>query len=92
VPRGGRRSGGSATSTWPMVHSSRSSVGDTGGHSQLSRPSCQPRKRRSRAAGLYFRAWFEGQEVVPGALGFLRTAGELLGRHPHLHVLLTDGG
>ncbi|HNU83997.1 MAG TPA: transposase [Thermoanaerobaculia bacterium] len=45
-----------------------------------------------RAIRLYFRAWFDGQPVVPGAVGFLQTAGELLGWHPHLHVLLSDGG
>lgn len=45
-----------------------------------------------RALRLYDRAWYGGPRVVPGALGFLQTAGELLGWHPHLHVLLTDGG
>ncbi len=45
-----------------------------------------------RALRLYFAAWFEGARVEPGAVGFLQTAGELLGWHPHLHVLLTDGG
>ena len=29
---------------------------------------------------------------MPGAIGFLQTAGALMGWHPHLHVLLTDGG
>ncbi len=45
-----------------------------------------------RALRLYFAAWFDGEEVVPGAVGFVQTAGELLSWHPHLHVLLTDGG
>ena len=49
-----------------------------------------------RALRLYFAVWFGGEEVgevvVPGAIGFLQTSGELLGWHPHLHVLLTDGG
>lgn len=41
---------------------------------------------------LYFAAWFDDEEVVPRAVGFVQTAGELLGWHPHLHVVLTDGG
>ena len=45
-----------------------------------------------RAFQGYFAAWFDGEEVVPGAVGFHQAAGELLGWHPHLHVLLTDGG
>ncbi len=45
-----------------------------------------------RALRLYFAAWFSGEVVAPGAVGFVQTAGELLGWHPHLHVLLTDGG
>ena len=45
-----------------------------------------------RALRLYFAVWFEGARVEPGAVGFVQTAGELLGWHPHLHVLLTDGG
>ncbi len=41
---------------------------------------------------LYFAACFGGEEVVPWRDGFVQTAGELLGWHPHLHVVLTDGG
>ena len=45
-----------------------------------------------RALRFYLAAWFGDEEVVPGAVGFVQTAGELLGWHPHLHLLLTDGG
>ncbi len=41
---------------------------------------------------LCFAPWFDGQEVVPGAIGFVQTSGELLGWQPQLQVLLTDGG
>jgi hypothetical protein len=37
-------------------------------------------------------ARFSGEVVALGGVGFVQTAGELLGWHPHLHVLLTDGG
>ena len=45
-----------------------------------------------RALRLYFEASFGGAEVTPGAVGFLQTAGELLNFHPHVHILVTDGG
>jgi hypothetical protein len=45
-----------------------------------------------RALRLYLAAAFDRADIVPGAIGFVQTAGELLGWHPHLHVLLADGG
>jgi len=45
-----------------------------------------------RALKLYFDAYFDGAGVNPGAVGFVQTAGELLNFHPHVHVLVTDGG
>jgi hypothetical protein len=45
-----------------------------------------------RALRLYLAAAFDRHDLTPGAIGFLQTAGELLGWHPHLHVLLADGG
>ena len=45
-----------------------------------------------RALELYFEVSFHGAEVTPGAVGFLQTAGELLNFHPHVHILVTDGG
>jgi hypothetical protein len=45
-----------------------------------------------RALKLYFEAYFDGARVTPGAVGFVQTAGELLNFHPHVHVLVTDGG
>ena len=30
--------------------------------------------------------------MTAGAVGFLQTAGELLNFHPHVHILVTDGG
>ena len=45
-----------------------------------------------RALKLYFGAYFDGAPVIPGAVGFVQTAGELLNFHPHIHVLVTDGG
>ena len=45
-----------------------------------------------RALKLYFEAYFAGAGVTPGAVGFVQTAGELLNFHPHVHVLVTDGG
>jgi hypothetical protein len=34
---------------------------------------------------------FEDETVVPGAVGFIQTAGEMLGWHPHAHLRLSDG-
>ncbi|MEE8278962.1 MAG: transposase, partial [Thermoanaerobaculia bacterium] len=45
-----------------------------------------------RALKLYFDSYFDGDEVTPGAVGFLQTSGELLNFHPHVHLLVTDGG
>jgi len=45
-----------------------------------------------RALKLYFAAYFDGADVSAGAAGFLQTSGELLNFHPHVHVLVTDGG
>ena len=45
-----------------------------------------------RALKLYFDTYFEGGDLIPGAVGFLQTSGELLNFHPHIHVLVTDGG
>ncbi|MCH7667441.1 MAG: transposase, partial [Acidobacteria bacterium] len=45
-----------------------------------------------RALKLTFDGTFDGADVTPGAAGFLQTSGELLNFHPHVHVLLTDGG
>ncbi len=45
-----------------------------------------------RALQLYLTAYFNGADVTPGAVGFVQTAGELLNFHPHVHVLVTDGG
>jgi hypothetical protein len=45
-----------------------------------------------RALKLYFDSYFNGADVTPGAVGFVQTAGELLNFHPHVHVLVTDGG
>jgi hypothetical protein len=45
-----------------------------------------------RALKLYFSGYFDGTGVKPGAVGFVQTAGELLNFHPHVHVLITDGG
>ena len=36
-------------------------------------------------------AYFEDEGAVPGAVGFIQTAGELLNFHPHVHLLITDG-
>ena len=33
-----------------------------------------------------------GESFEPGGVGFVQTAGELLGWHPHVHLLVTDGG
>ncbi len=32
------------------------------------------------------------ESFEPGGVGFVQTAGELLGWHPHVHLLVTDGG
>jgi hypothetical protein len=32
------------------------------------------------------------ESLEPGGVGFVQTAGELLGWHPHVHLLVTDGG
>jgi hypothetical protein len=45
-----------------------------------------------RALKLYFAAYFDDADATPGAVGFVQTAGELLNFHPHVHVLVTDGG
>ncbi|MCH7665638.1 MAG: transposase zinc-binding domain-containing protein, partial [Acidobacteria bacterium] len=45
-----------------------------------------------RALKIYFATYFDGAGATPGAAGFLQTSGELLNFHPHVHVLLTDGG
>jgi hypothetical protein len=44
-----------------------------------------------RALRLWVLAYYENQAVVPGAVGFIQTAGELLNFHPHVHLLITDG-
>ncbi len=36
-------------------------------------------------------ACFDDEAAVPGAVGFIQTAGELLNFHPHIHLLITDG-
>ena len=47
----------------------------------------------ARCLGIhYFDVCFDGAEVTPGAVGFLQTSGELLNFHPHVHILVTDGG
>ena len=37
-------------------------------------------------------AHFNGADFTPDAVEFGQTAGELLNFHPHVHVLVTDGG
>jgi hypothetical protein len=44
-----------------------------------------------RAIRLYLLAAFDSEDIQPGAVGFIQTAGELLRYHPHIHVLLADG-
>jgi hypothetical protein len=45
-----------------------------------------------RAIRLYFKVYYDDCEpVLPGAVGFIATAGEFLNWNPHIHVLLTDG-
>jgi hypothetical protein len=36
-------------------------------------------------------AAFDSEDIQPGAVGFIQTAGELLRFHPHIHILLADG-
>jgi hypothetical protein len=45
-----------------------------------------------RAIRLYFKVYYDGHPILPGAVGFIATAGEFLNWQPHIHVLLTDGG
>ncbi|MGB6361685.1 MAG: transposase [Thermoanaerobaculia bacterium] len=45
-----------------------------------------------RALRLYFDVSFADDQITPGAVGFLQTSGELLNFHPHVHILVTDGG
>ena len=45
-----------------------------------------------RAIRLYFKVYYDDDSILPGAVGFIATAGEFLGWNPHLHILLTDGG
>ncbi|MGD8329802.1 MAG: transposase [Acidobacteriota bacterium] len=44
-----------------------------------------------RALRLWVLAYFEDEAVVPGAVGFIQTVGELLNWHPHVHLLVSDG-
>ncbi len=44
-----------------------------------------------RALRLWVLACFDDDTAVPGAVGFIQTAGELLNFHPHIHLLVTDG-
>ncbi|MGD8818205.1 MAG: transposase [Acidobacteriota bacterium] len=44
-----------------------------------------------RALRLWVLAYFEDDAAVPGAVGFIQTAGELLNWHPHVHLLVSDG-
>jgi hypothetical protein len=44
-----------------------------------------------RALRFWVLAYFEDEAAVPGAVGFIQTAGELLNFHPHVHLLVTDG-
>ncbi len=44
-----------------------------------------------RALRLWVLACFDDDTAVPGAVGFIQTAGELLNFHPHIHLLITDG-
>jgi hypothetical protein len=44
-----------------------------------------------RALRLWVLAHFEHEAAVPGAVGFIQTAGELLNWHPHVHLLVSDG-
>jgi len=42
-----------------------------------------------RALKLYSRIYFDRDDIVAGAIGFIATAGEILNFHPHIHVLIT---
>jgi hypothetical protein len=44
-----------------------------------------------RALRLWVLACSDDDSAVPGAVGFIQTAGELLNFHPHVHLLITDG-
>ena len=44
-----------------------------------------------RALRLWILATLGEDTALPGAIGFIQTAGELLNFHPHLHLLITDG-
>ena len=44
-----------------------------------------------RALSLWVLACFDDEAAMPGAVGFIQTAGELLNFHPHIHLLITDG-
>ncbi len=44
-----------------------------------------------RALRFWVLACFDDEATVPGAVGFIQTAGELLNVHPHIHLLITDG-
>jgi hypothetical protein len=41
-----------------------------------------------RALRLWVLACFDDDTAVPGAVGFIQTAGELLNFHPHIHLLM----
>ena len=45
-----------------------------------------------RALRLYSHVYFDRNDIVPGAIGFIATAGEMLNWNPHIHILITDGG
>jgi hypothetical protein len=44
-----------------------------------------------RALRLWVLACCDDEAAMPGAVGFIQTAGELLNFHPHIHLLITDG-
>lgn len=44
-----------------------------------------------RSLRLWIRATLGDDTALPGAIGFIQTAGELLNFHPHLHLMITDG-
>ena len=44
-----------------------------------------------RALRLWIVATLGDDTALPGAIGFIQTAGELLNFHPHVHLLITDG-
>lgn len=52
----------------------------------------EPPIRAWRTPRLCLAAWFDSDEVTPGAVGFAQTTRESLGWHPHLLGLQTDGG